>query len=92
MRSPRAAGRRNEQVGCCRVAAGDACIRANDAFGARTGVRAYQTHFEGDLVYSMECRNIPGLPIGEKPPGYNPAPGIKDVTPPPAPPAPPESK
>jgi hypothetical protein len=29
---------------------------------------------KGDLVYSMECRNIPGLPPGEKLPGYNPAP------------------
>jgi hypothetical protein len=28
---------------------------------------------KGDLVYSMQCRNIPGLPAGEN--GYNPAPG-----------------
>jgi len=26
---------------------------------------------KGDLVYSMECRNIPGLPINDKPAGYN---------------------
>jgi hypothetical protein len=46
---------------------------------------------KGDLVYSMECRNIPGLPPGEKLPGYNPAP--QDVTVPPVPtPKPPESK
>jgi hypothetical protein len=48
---------------------------------------------KGDLVYSMECRNIPGLPIGDKPIGYNPTPVVKDVTAPPAsPPVPPESK
>jgi len=29
---------------------------------------------KGDLVYSMECRNIPGLPPGDKPAGYNAAP------------------
>ena len=29
---------------------------------------------KGDLVYSMECRNIPGLPPGDKPAGYNPSP------------------
>jgi hypothetical protein len=28
---------------------------------------------KGDLVYSMECRNIPGLPAGDN--GYNPVPG-----------------
>jgi hypothetical protein len=28
---------------------------------------------KGDLVYSMQCRNIPGLPAGDN--GYNPAPG-----------------
>jgi hypothetical protein len=27
---------------------------------------------KGDLVYSMECRNIPGLPPGTN--GYNPIP------------------
>jgi hypothetical protein len=47
---------------------------------------------KGDLVYSMECRNIPGLPVGDKPVGYNPTPVIKDVTAPLAPPAPPETK
>jgi hypothetical protein len=47
---------------------------------------------KGDLVYSMECRNIPGLPIGTKPAGYNPTPPVNEVTTPPAPPAPPESK
>jgi hypothetical protein len=47
---------------------------------------------KGDLVYSMECRNIPGLPIGDRPVGYNPTPVIKDVAAPLAPPAPPESK
>jgi hypothetical protein len=34
---------------------------------------------KGDLIYSMECRNIPGLPPGEKLPGYNPAPKDMDV-------------
>ncbi len=47
---------------------------------------------KGDLVYAMECRNIPGLPIGEKPAGYNPTPVIRDVAAPLASPAPPESK
>jgi hypothetical protein len=47
---------------------------------------------KGDLVFSMECRNIPGLPIGDRPVGYNPTPVIKDVTVPLAPPAAPESK
>ena len=47
---------------------------------------------KGDLVYSMECRNIPGLPIGDKPAGYDPAPGAKAVMAPGAPPAAPESK
>jgi hypothetical protein len=47
---------------------------------------------KGDLVYSMECRNIPGLPIGDKPAGYNPTPVIRDVAAPLAPPAPPESR
>jgi hypothetical protein len=46
---------------------------------------------KGDLVYSMECRNIPGLPPGEKLPGYNPAPKDLDA-PPVATPKPPESK
>jgi hypothetical protein len=47
---------------------------------------------KGDLVYSMECRNIPGLPAGAKPAGYNPTPDIREVTAPAAPPSPPESK
>ena len=47
---------------------------------------------KGDLVYSMECRNIPGLPAGDKAIGYNPTPVIKDVTVPLATPSPPESK
>jgi hypothetical protein len=47
---------------------------------------------KGDLVYSMECRNIPGLPIGDKPAGYDPAPGINGATAPAAPPAAPQSK
>jgi hypothetical protein len=47
---------------------------------------------KGDLVYSMECRNIPGLPMGDRPAGYNPAPGVTGVTAPPAPPIPPKSK
>jgi hypothetical protein len=47
---------------------------------------------KGDLVYSMECRNIPGLPAGAKPAGYNPTPDIKEVAAPPASPSPPESK
>jgi len=46
---------------------------------------------KGDLVYSMECRNIPGLPPGEKLPGYNPAPQDLAVPPVPMPKAP-ESK
>lgn len=41
---------------------------------------------KGDLVYSMECRNIPGLPAGEN--GYNPAPGAAGTkAPAPTPPA-----
>jgi len=47
---------------------------------------------KGDLVYSMQCRNIPGLPVGDRPAGYDPAPGAKAVTAPVAPPAAPESK
>lgn len=47
---------------------------------------------KGDLVYSMECRNIPGLPMGDKPAGYNPTPVVKEVTSPLPPTAPPESK
>jgi hypothetical protein len=47
---------------------------------------------KGDLVYSMECRNIPGLPADAKPAGYNPMPTVREVTPPPASPSPPESK
>jgi hypothetical protein len=47
---------------------------------------------KGDLVYAMECRNIPGLPAGARPAGYNPTPAVTEVTPPPAPPSPPESK
>jgi hypothetical protein len=47
---------------------------------------------KGDLVYSMECRNIPGLPAGVKPPGYNPTPDVKEVPAPAAPPSPPGSK
>ena len=47
---------------------------------------------KGDLVYSMECRNIPGLPAGTKPAGYNPAPDVKEMTVPAAPISPPESK
>jgi hypothetical protein len=47
---------------------------------------------KGDLVYSMECRNIPGLPPGAKSAGYNPTPTVKEVTGPAAPPSPPESK
>jgi len=47
---------------------------------------------KGDLVYSMECRNIPGLPAGAKAAGYNPTPTVREVTSPPAPPSPPESK
>jgi hypothetical protein len=41
---------------------------------------------KGDLVYSMQCRNIPGLPAGDK--GYNPAPGAAGTkAPAPTPPA-----
>jgi hypothetical protein len=47
---------------------------------------------KGDLVYSMECRNIPGLPAGAKPAGYNPTPDLKEVAAPPVAPSPPESK
>ena len=47
---------------------------------------------KGDLVYSMECRNIPGLPAGAKPAGYNPAPDVKEMTVPAAPLSPPESR
>jgi len=47
---------------------------------------------KGDLVYAMECRNIPGLPADAKPAGYNPTPTVREVTQPPARPSPPESK
>jgi hypothetical protein len=47
---------------------------------------------KGDLVYSMQCRNIPGLPIGDRPAGYNPTPPVNGVTAPAVPPAAPESK
>jgi hypothetical protein len=47
---------------------------------------------KGDLVYSMECRNIPGLPAGAKPAGYNPTPDIQEVPAPATPLPPPESK
>ena len=41
---------------------------------------------KGDLVYSMQCRNIPGLPAGDN--GYNPAPGdTATQAPAPTPPA-----
>jgi hypothetical protein len=40
---------------------------------------------KGDLVYSMQCRNIPGLRAGDN--GYNPAPGARAQKPAPAPPA-----
>ena len=33
---------------------------------------------KGDLVYSMECRNIPGLAPGIN--GYDPLPQIKTIT------------
>ena len=33
---------------------------------------------KGDLVYSMECRNIPGLAPGIN--GYDPLPKIKTIT------------
>ena len=47
---------------------------------------------KGDLVYSMQCRNIPGLPAGDN--GYNPSPGATGTkAPTPTPPAtPPASK
>ena len=47
---------------------------------------------KGDLVYSMQCRNIPGLPGGDN--GYNPAPRATGTeAPTPTPPAtPPASK
>jgi hypothetical protein len=41
---------------------------------------------KGDLVYSMECRNIPGLPADAKAAGYDPTPAVREVTPPPSPP------
>jgi hypothetical protein len=46
---------------------------------------------KGDLVFSMECRNIPGLPPGDKPVGYNPSPK-ETLAPQPAGPKAPESK
>jgi hypothetical protein len=46
---------------------------------------------KGDLVFSMECRNIPGLPPGDKPVGYNPSPK-ETLAPQPAAPKAPESK
>jgi hypothetical protein len=49
---------------------------------------------KGDLVYSILCRNIPGLTAGEN--GYNPLPKetttAPSPTPTPAPPKAPESK
>jgi hypothetical protein len=44
---------------------------------------------KGDLVYSMECRNIPGLAPGTN--GYNPLPPVNIITAP-KPAAVPESK
>jgi hypothetical protein len=45
---------------------------------------------KGDLVYSMECRNIPGLPPGTN--GYNPLPSTVVKTIPIKPNTAPESK
>jgi len=45
---------------------------------------------KGDLVYSMECRNIPGLALGIN--GYDPLPQIKVVKTVPIKPEAPESK
>jgi len=48
---------------------------------------------KGDLVYSMQCRNVPGLPGGDN--GYNPAPpatGTKAPAPKVPAPTPPASK
>jgi hypothetical protein len=45
---------------------------------------------KGDLVYSMECRNIPGLAAGTN--GYNPVPRVDVITIPIKPPEAPESK
>jgi hypothetical protein len=45
---------------------------------------------KGDLVYSMECRNIPGLAAGTN--GYNPLPQVKVITVPIKPSPVPESK
>ncbi len=47
---------------------------------------------KGDLVYSMQCRNIPGLAAGTGSAGYNPSPADREVPAPAAPPSPPESK
>jgi hypothetical protein len=44
---------------------------------------------KGDLVYSMLCRNIPGLAVGTN--GYNPLPPV-DVIPDPKPSPVPDSK
>jgi hypothetical protein len=46
---------------------------------------------KGDLVFSMECRNIPGLPPGDKPVGYNPS-AKETLAPQPTAPKVPESK
>jgi hypothetical protein len=73
---------------CCRLR----LHSPNAACGKRTGMRTIGRTSKGDLVYSMECRNIPGLPAGAKPAGYNPTPTVKEVTAPAAPPSPPESK
>ncbi len=41
---------------------------------------------KGDLVYSMLCRNIPGLAAGTN--GYNPLPPVNVITGPKPPPVP----
>jgi hypothetical protein len=41
---------------------------------------------KGDLVYSMLCRNIPGLAAGTN--GYNPLPSVNVITEPKPPPVP----
>jgi hypothetical protein len=41
---------------------------------------------KGDLVYSMLCRNIPGLAAGTN--GYNPLPPVNVITEPKPPPVP----
>lgn len=62
---------------------------AQDNTGAEPKCDPIGRTSKGDLVYSMECRNIPGLAPGVN--GYNPVPPTVVITVP-VKPEPPESK